>query len=69
MRPRHTAKARRAPDKPISPGGYVTPIWIRLVVAIATVLVFAAVGLAQWGLLLAVVVLSVTEVYARRRRQ
>jgi hypothetical protein len=56
-------------DKPLSPGGYVTPWRVRLFITVVVVAVAWVVGQAGLGILVLAVLLVLTDVYWRRRRR
>jgi hypothetical protein len=58
---------RRPGEKPVSPGGYVTPWRVRLLIVVAVIAVLLPVGLAPWSVPAAIVLLVSAEVYWRRR--
>ena len=59
---------RRIDDKPLSPGGYVAPWRVRLLITIVVVAVSWLVRQLPLGILVLAVLLILTDVYWRRRR-
>jgi hypothetical protein len=57
----------RSKNKPLSPGGYLTPWRLRLVMTVLVVSASWALGAPQWGVLILVILLVSVEIYWRRR--